>query len=73
MAKKGSKVYGATKDNLESITINEHDNTMTIKWWTGGHENAICGVILKVEVLDQIISGYKAPHIPYDPDYDNPF
>ncbi len=62
-----------TKENLEALSFNEDDNTLTIKWWTGGHENAVCGLKLKVELVDKIISNYKAPHIPYDPDYNNAF
>ena len=62
-----------TKERLETLTFNEEDNTLTIRWWTGGQENAICGLILKVELADFIISGYKYPHIPYDPDYKEAF
>jgi len=65
--------FTITKENLETISFNEEDNVLTIKWWTGGAENAVCGLKLKVELVDKIISNYKSPHIPYNPNYSEAF
>ena len=65
--------YTITKEKLETISFNEENGELTIKWWTGGAENAVCGLKLKVELVDKIISNYKAPHIPYNPDYNEAF
>jgi len=60
-------------EKLKNIVINEEKGTMTINWKTGGYEGAVCGVILKVEVLEKIVSKYKSPEIPYDPNYNEAF
>lgn len=65
--------YTITKDSLEKISFNEDTNILTIKWWTGGHENAVCGLKLKVELVEKVISDYKAPRMRYDPDYNEAF
>jgi hypothetical protein len=56
-----------------SFSYNEDDGTLTISWNTGGHENVVCGLKFKVELVDKIKSTYIAPKIKYDPDYDKPF
>lgn len=60
-------------NNLESIVFNEEDGTLSLHWHTGGHENATCGIKFKIELIEKIKSTYKAPHIPYNPDYNEAF
>ena len=66
-------VHGTSKDKLQSILYDDKTNILTISWDTGGHENAVCGLKLKVELVEKIISKYKHPNIPYNPDYNEAF
>ena len=68
-----SKYHKIKKDELEYLAFDESDNTLTIKWWVGGSENAVNGLVLKVELIEKLITDYKAPDIKYDPNYDHPF
>lgn len=66
-------VYGISKEKLKSLSYNDETSILTISWETGGMEKAVCGLKLKVELVEKIVSTYKSPNIPYDPDYNNPF
>jgi hypothetical protein len=65
--------FGISKERLEGMTYDDKTNELTIRWCTGGEEKAVCGLILKVELVDKIISSYKRPYIPYNPDYNEAF
>ena len=65
--------FDITKKELESIAFDDVTNELTIKWNTGGSEKAVCGLVLKVELVNKIISNYRMPHIPYNPDYTEAF
>ena len=65
--------YIIPKESLTSIVFDDEKNELSIRWWTGGNEGAVCGIVVKAELVRKIISPYKAPVIEYDPNYDNPF
>lgn len=61
------------RENLGSIVYDEENGLLEINWRTGGQENAVCGISLKVELIKKRISCYKATRdIPND-NYNNPF
>lgn len=62
-----------TKEKLINFQFDEKEGILIINWDTGGHENAICGLKLKVELINKIISNYKAPKINYNSDYKESF
>ena len=61
------------KEKLTSISFNDKNNELSINWYTGGQEGAICGLIFKVELVEKKKSQYRAPKIDYDPDYNEAF
>lgn len=65
--------YLINKENMGSFVFDDEKNELSINWNTGGRENAVCGLVLKVELVEKIISNYKYPRIDYDPDYNNAF
>ena len=66
-------IYGTNKENLKNISFDTDTNILTISWDTRGVENAICGLKLKVEFIDKIISNYKSPETTYNPNYNEAF
>ena len=62
-----------SKEKLTSLSYDDKTGILQINWETGGHENAVCGLKLKVELDSKIISTYKAPNIPWDQDYREAF
>lgn len=62
-----------SKDKLSSISYDDKTGILQFNWDTGGEENAVCGLKLKVELVDKIISTYKSPNIPYDSNYREAF
>jgi len=62
----------------DKVVFDKENLTLTFTWWTGGRENAVCGRRIKfkpeaIEAITDIISDYKPPHIPYDPEYKESF
>ncbi len=65
--------YIISKEKLTSIIFDDEKNELSINWWTGGHEGAVCGIVVKAELVDKKISPYRAPVIEHDPNYNNSF
>ena len=60
-------------EKITSIGYNKEKGTVSIHWDTGGQEGAVNGITFKVEEIEEHISTYKAPYIPYNPDYNEAF
>jgi len=65
--------YFISKENLKSLLYDEKSGILQINWNTGGEEKAVCGLKLKVELVDKIVSDYKSSSIPYNSNYNEPF
>ena len=65
-------IINVSKDQLETLSYDVDKGELCIKWHSGG-EGAIVGLVVKAELVKTIISTYKAPHIPYDPNYSEAF
>jgi len=64
-----NRIYSCSKEQLKHISFNEDEGILTISWDKQGIENAVVGIKLKVELVDKIISNYKAPKDNYRSDY----
>ena len=62
--------YLISKNDLTSIEFDEETNQLTLNW---NSLNGVCGLVLKVELVEKIESTYKYPKVDYDQDYNNPF
>jgi hypothetical protein len=65
--------FGTSKERLESISFDDETNLLTIRWDTRGNVGAVCGMVLKVELVEKIISSYRPPHIEWNQDYNEAF
>ena len=46
-----------------TFQYDEEKGELHLNWNTGGHEDAVCGLVFKVELVRKKISTYKSPRI----------
>lgn len=56
--------YRIDKDLFEYFEYDTVEGVLTLKWRTGGKVGAVNALRLKVDLVEEVVSKYRAPRMP---------